>query len=422
MRSSLDGASRLSSRSINSLLAAAACVGTLAASPASAAPADPPASGTTIAAAAAAEAALATANAETTAAGQAPSGADAVLEFFRSVEFSGIIDAYYNYNFNEPPTASFPENATGVLTRNFDVRHNQFSLGLVEFAANRPATADDQIGFRFDLQYGQVAQIFNGDPVDNNALVNVQQGYVSYYAPVGNGLTFDFGKFVTPIGTEPTEAKDNFNYSRAFLYALGPYYHVGGRIGYTVSDKVSLTGLIVNGWNATGDNNSGKTVGGGITIKPNAKFTFIQNALFGPEQTDNADDSRTYLDSNVAYALNDTNALGLNYIWADDGVGGEDIGWQGLALYYRNQVTDRFAFAPRFEWYNDSDGFVTGVAQTMKEFTLTGELKHSKGLIFRAEYRSDWSDEDFFIKNGDFVSSQNTFTFAFIYSFSSKAP
>ena len=36
---------------------------------------------------------------------------------------------------------------------------------------------------------------------------------------------------------------------------------------------------------------------------------------------------------------------------------------------------------------------MTGVAQTLQEFTLTGELKHPQGLIFRLEYRRDWSDE-----------------------------
>ncbi len=413
MRSSLDGARCPSSRSLASLLAGAAVVGVLAASPALAA--DPAVASAVISATGAAT------ESATTAAEQAPA-ASPVLEFFEKVEFSGIIDTYYNYNFNAPPTASFPENATGVLTRNFDVRHNQFSLGLLEFAASRPATADDPLGFRFDLQYGQVAQIFNSDPVDNNALVNVQQGYVSYYANVGKGLTFDFGKFVTPIGTEPTEAKDNNNYSRAFLYALGPYYHVGARIGYTVNDKVSLAAQLVNGWNATGDNNSGKTVGGGITIKPTAKVTFIQNFMFGPEQTDNSDDKRTYSDTNLAVTLTDKVTTGLNYVYAKDSVGGDGINWQGIALYMKGQVNDKFAVSPRFEIFDDSDGFVTGVSQSMKEFTLTGEIKHSKGLIFRAEYRRDWSDEDFFIKDGDPSDNQNTFTVAFIYSFSSKAP
>ncbi len=410
MRSFLDVVRRLPGRSLSLLLAGVTVGCLLAVAPVFAAPADSPAAA--VAAVAAPEAPAAE---SAPAAEQAPA-VNPALAFFEKVEFSGIIDAYYHYNFNEPPTASF------TPLRNFDVRHNQFSLALVEFAAQRAVSADDPIGFRFDLQYGQVAQIFNGDPIDNNALVNVQQGYVSYFANVGKGLTFDFGKFVTPIGTEPTESKDNFNYSRAFLYALGPYYHVGARIGYTVNDKVALAAQLVNGWNATGDNNAGKTIGGGITIKPTPKVTFIQNVMYGPEQNDNTEDKRTYSDTNLAVTLTDKVATGLNYVYAADSVAGNGVNWQGLALYLRGQVTDKFALSPRFEWFDDSDGFVTGTAQALKEFTMTGEIKHSKGLIFRAEYRRDWSDEDYFSKEGTPKNNQNTFTFAFIYSFSSKAP
>jgi hypothetical protein len=349
-------------------------------------------------------------------AGATQDSGEAVLEFFKKVEFSGLVDTYFTYNFNEPATNTF------TPLRNFDVRHNQFSLGLVELAMARPVAADDRVGFRFDLQYGQVAQIFNGDPLDNNALVNVQQGYVSYLAPVGSGLTLEVGKFVTPIGTEPTESNLNNNYSRAFLYALGPYYHVGARVAYTVNDKVSLGAMLVNGWNATGDNNSGKSVGGSITIKPVPSLTLIQNILVGPEQADNADDVRTYSDTNVALNISDTMTTGLNYVYAKDSSGGDSINWQGLALYYRNQLTDTFAIAPRFEWFDDADGFASGAPQALKEFTLTAEVKHSKGLIFRAEYRRDWSDVDFFTKDDEAVDNQNTFTVAFIYAFSSKTP
>jgi hypothetical protein len=340
--------------------------------------------------------------------------ADDPLAFFRKIEFSGLVDTYYTYNFNEPPTRSI------TPLRNFDVRHNQFSLALVEFAAAKVADADDRIGFRFDLQFGQVAQIFNGDPLDDNALVNVQQGYLSYLAPVGAGLTFEVGKFVTPIGSEPTESHLNNNYSRAFLYALGPYYHVGARVSYPIHSTVTIGGLFVNGWNATGDNNSGKTVGASLTYIPSPRFTFIQNVLFGPEQTDNADDKRTYSDTNLAFTISDGMTTGFNYVYARDEVSGDTVNWQGIALYFKAQLTDVFAVSPRFEVFDDGDGFVTGTSQSLKEFTLTGELKHPQGMIFRAEYRRDFSDEDYFVKNSLPVDNQNTFTVAFVVPFSSK--
>lgn len=404
----------LSRRALSSVLPALWAVA-LAAGPVQAAPPAGTSRAPITEAALASAAAAPAAEAEVASAAQ-DAAADAVVAFFKKVEFSGLVDAYFTYNFNEPKTGEF------TPLRNFDVRHNQFSVSLLEFAMNKAATADDRVGFRFDLQYGQLAQIFNGDPFDNNALINVQQAYVSYLAPVGSGLTLDVGKFVTPVGFEPTESKDNNNYSRAFLYALGPYYHVGARLSYAVNDKVSVGGMLVNGWNATGDNNSGKTVGGTITVKPTPKLTVIENIIAGPEQTDNTDDVRTMSDTVVSYTISDKVTAGLNYDYVKDGVDGNGISWQGVALYLRGQLTPAFALAPRFEWYDDADGFVTGTAQALKEFTLTAELKHSQGLIFRAEYRRDWSDEDYFVKSGRFVNNQNTFTVAFIYGFSSKAP
>src|SRR5262245_58957852 len=38
------------------------------------------------------------------AAAQAAPAADPVLEWFKKVEIAGLIDTYYTYNFNEPPT------------------------------------------------------------------------------------------------------------------------------------------------------------------------------------------------------------------------------------------------------------------------------------------------------------------------------
>jgi hypothetical protein len=160
-----------------------------------------------------------------------------IISFFNNVEFSGFVDTYYTYNFNEPPT--------GALTplRNFDSEHNQFTLALAEFAMSKPVTADERVGFRLDLDYGPVAGSVNAfEPGDKGVLENIQQAYVSYFAPAGAGLTIDFGKFVTMAGAEVIESKDNWNYSRSLLFALAiPYYHAGARVTYTWPDPSRRT-------------------------------------------------------------------------------------------------------------------------------------------------------------------------------------
>jgi hypothetical protein len=337
-----------------------------------------------------------------------------ILGFFRSTEITGFVDAYYGYNFNSPPI--------DTQLRNFDTRHNQFSFNLAEIALEKKPTPESRVGFRTDLNFGPTADIVNSlEPAGSETFRHLQQAYVSYLAPVGNGLQIDAGKFVTQHGAEVIETKDNWNYSRSLMFALAiPYYHFGVRASYPVNDKVSLGGFLVNGWNNVFDNNTSKTVGLQAIIKPTSKFTWIQNYMAGPEQTGNSDDWRQLFDTTVMYTVNDKLSLMANYDYGFDRLSGARVHWQGIAAYAKIQANDWYAFSPRFEWYDDHDGFTTGLPQTVKDITLTSEHK-IKGLITRLEYRRDFSDQDFFLKSSNrIVRAQSTLTFGLVYAFTSK--
>jgi len=73
--------------------------------------------------------------------------------------------------------------------------------------------------------------------------------------------------------------------------------------------------------------------------------------------------------------------------------------WTGLAGAARYAIGKKYAVATRLEFFDDVDGFSTGVKQNVKEFTLTGEYKLTGWLMTRAEFRTDWSDKPFFEKN-----------------------
>lgn len=350
----------------------------------------------------------------------------ATMNFFRSIELSGFVDTYYTYNFNRPsqPCATVNTVAVSNCLYNFNVAHNSMSLNLAEVALEKKPTTDSRAGFRVDLDYGPSAALVNAFEPGGGTYEHVQQAYVSFLAPAGKGLQIDFGKFVTWSGQELIETKDNWNYSRGLLFSLAiPYYHTGVRAAYAVNDKVSLTGFLVNGWNNSQDNNTGKTVGGQIIFKPNAKLAIIENYTAGPEQTDNNDDWRHLSDTIVTYAVSPKVSVAANYDYAQDKVLGETVKWQGIAGFLRYQANDWFALSPRFEYYDDRDGFSTGTAQKLKEATVTAEFKHKDGIIMRLEYRGDFSDESYFTKKlAQAVKSQNTFTFGLIYAFSTKAP
>jgi hypothetical protein len=346
--------------------------------------------------------------------------------FLKDIEVSGFVDIYYTYNFNTPlrPCATSGGVAIFNCLRNFDVAHNSFSLNLAEVALEKKPTGHSRGGFRLDLDYGPAASIVHAaEPGGTAVYQNIQQAYVSYLAPVGTGLQFDVGKFVSPLGNEVIETKDNWNYSRSLLFTLAvPYYHMGLRAAYSPNNKVTLAGYLVNGWNNVVDNNTGKTVGGSITFKPVPAVTVSETYIGGPEQTNDNTDWRHVADTIASVTVNKHVTLAANYDYGQDSVMGKTLRWQGIAGYVRYQPIEWFALTPRAEYYNDKDGVSTGTRQRLKETTVTLELKKD-GVITRFEYRRDYSDVPFFLKNiSETTMNQDTFTIGFVYAFSSKAP
>lgn len=352
----------------------------------------------------------------------APAAGDAQQEppgsssFFDNFELFGLADIYYDW-FSTKPTGD-------AALRVFDQKHNQIAMAMVGIGVAKLPTAESRAGGRIDLNFGPAMAVFHAtEPGGVETFQHVQEGYLSYLAPIGSGLQIDAGKFVTPIGAEPTEAKDNWNYSRSILFFAGPYYHSGVRFAYAFNDRLSLGGGVSNGWNDVVDNNAGKTVNLQVSVKPTPQWTIVQNYMAGPERPDDDDGWRHLSDTTVSFTATDKLSLMVNYDYGRDSVASEPINWQGVALYAKYSIDDVFAIAPRFEYIDDHDGFVTGESQSITAFTLTCDMKLTPSLLWRAEYRGDDTGTDYFMKrSGAATSRQHSIGFALLYSFSSKTP
>jgi len=337
--------------------------------------------------------------------------------FWSDTEFGGLLDLYYDYYSTRPGPG---ENAQ---FRNFDTKHNQFNFNMGELWVAKAPSADSRVGFKVRSTFGSAAELVNAfEPGGPGFMKHIEEGYISYLAPAGKGLQIDVGKFTTPIGAEVIEAKDNWNYSRSLLFALAiPYYHTGLRLTYAPTSKVSVAGFLVNGWNNVVENNAGKTFGGQVSVKPNGSLSIVQNFMAGPEQTDNDDDWRQLSDTIVTFTVSPMVSLMANYDYGHDTVAGTGVNWQGIAGYAKIQANKVVAITPRFEWYDDSDGFTTGTSQKLKEATVTLEAKATDNLLWRVEYRGDFSNEDVFKDhNGDFKDAQHSIGISMLYSFSAK--
>jgi len=349
------------------------------------------------------------------------------------VTLSGFVDTYYAYNSNQPA------NRTTAL-RNFDINSSQFSLNMLELVADKsPDASGSRLGFHIALGYGQAMNLINGSELPSpnvpgtpvlgppatitNFDQYLKEGYLEYLAPVGKGLQINVGKFVTPAGAEVIETKDNWNYSRSLLFAWAiPYFHYGASAKYAFNSKFALTGYLVNGWNNSVDNNSGKTTGFSAAWTPSSKFSLIENYLVGPEQVDDNSEFRHLTDTVLTYTPNSKLSLMANFDYGHDRPVGapSSVWWSGIAGYIKYNFNDKWAFATRGEWFNDHNGFSTGTAQQATEFTLTLQRMIASKLMTRLEFRRDMSDENVFPDHASGLKdSQNTVTLGMVYAFSS---
>ena len=393
-----------------------------------------PAEATTPTAPAAPAAAVATTSAP--AASPAPTGLAGLLG---PTTLSGFVDTYYGYNSNQPAGRQ-----NGL--RNFDINSGQFGLNMLELIADKAVDNTNRVGYHVSLGFGQAMNLVNSTETGPGAVPGtstsnfdqyLKEGYLAYMAPVGKGLQINIGKFVTPNGAEVIETKDNWNYSRSLLFAWAiPYFHFGASAKYVFNSKFSATGYLVNGWNNSIDNNTGKTGGLSFAWTPNAKFSVIENWMGGPEHTNYNGAFRNLFDTVITYNPTAKLSLMANYDYGHDHfvnsaipgippfVVGPRAVWSGLAGYVKYAPNDKYAFSLRGEYFDDNQGFMTGVigGQEASEFTATFQRTIAKSIITRLEFRRDMSDSAVFARGnfGDpFVKTQNTVTLGVVYAFSS---
>ena len=335
---------------------------------------------------------------------------------------SGFVDVYYGYNSNQPigRTTAF---------RNFDINSGQFGLNMIELVADKaPDATASRLGYHVALGFGQAMNIVNSTepgqfPTESNFDQYLKEGYLEYLAPIGKGLQINVGKFVTPAGAEVIETKDNWNYSRGLLFALAiPYFHFGTSAKYAFNSKFALTGYLVNGWNNSIDNNSGKTTGFSAAWTPNSKFSLVQNYLVGPEQLNDNSNFRHLSDTVVSFSPNSKLSFLANYDYGHDHLSGApfSVHWSGIAGYIKYAPNDKWAFAGRGEYFSDNGGTQSGTPQKLSEFTLTLQRMLASKLMTRLEFRRDMSDQNVFPDHASGLKdSQNTVTLGMVYAFSS---
>jgi len=373
-------------------------------------------------------------------------------EWYDSFDVRVFADAYFGWNYNSPK----PQTAGNGVIRAFDTA-NGFALA---WAGLDIAHAAEPIGGTLSLRFGPSAQRYSsscaGKCDADYGLENVKQAFASFRPGGENSpITLDFGKFDTIYGAEVAESQDNINYTRGVLYWLGqPAFHTGLRANLELTKRLSARAMVVNGWNNTIDNNTGKTFGAQLIAHAprNDAHDWISVALGylgGPERDDtiavqcatgsvfdassangcspgttgsssgtvdrpgnNSSGWRHFVDLVVTSDPIDSLHLVLNADYATEkqrdsafATSFSPHSWFGAMLGARYLLSPIFAVAGRGEIYRDKDGVTTGsvngipiTGSTIYTGTVTLDYLPSKNLLIRLDNRLDSSTKQIFPK------------------------
>jgi hypothetical protein len=327
------------------------------------------------------------------------------------VNLSGFIDTSAIYDKNGSTAFVDSNNATtGTASRAYDQAVNSFNVQMMELALSKAPTQG--WGGALVLNAGPDANVDHSYPMSTSSYFDIQQAYVSYQS---GGAKLEVGKFATLIGAEVIESPDNWNFSRSWGFELGPYTHTGVRLSYALNDKVGFTIGANEGWDNMSTNGvAPKSAEAQITYKPtDSSYLSVQatgghevanglysgvtpgatNALYGTRSIINTVDSWD-ITNKVSVMIDASYAeqKGANSLAANAPTGLQTVKWWYVIPYLNYHINDQWRVALRAQYFDDKDGFRTGVAQKLKAGTITLAYMPDASAEVRAEVRYDKSN------------------------------
>lgn len=373
---------------------------------------------------------------------------DGVLKLWKSLKLGFYLDTTYQAAFHQP-------NDQDILLRSLYPDQNQFNINAFTISLSKdPVFSDslwDLIGFRADVLLGQQAPLLASAGLESD-VIDPYQLYVHAIAPVGNGVDFYAGKFVTLAGYEVIEARNDPNISRSILFGFAiPFTHTGIRAHYGAGPFDFYLGMN-NGWDTVKNDDGNFTLESQVALGAEDIAPWLSAAslaltgYFGKESENDPDvivydDWRNLLTVVGSVTLMDrlTLVADADFGWqqgitsADLDLNDQQAFWWGIAGYAIVDLYKEIAhFALRGEFFKDRNRFRTladdSLATKFFELTPTLSVKPFKGLAIggtyldnlelRGEFRWDWANEPYFLrKDGELNKNQYELSAQLLYWF-----
>jgi hypothetical protein len=216
--------------------------------------------------------------------------------------------------------------------------------------------------------------------------IEIDNLIINWTPPKLSALSLSFGRFDAPIGFERDDEPLNLIPTESFtLENARPVKFTGLLARYALSPKVSVLGVVANGWDTEIDNNSGKTGGLKLQVFPSSGLAVAGGAFYGPEEDSTNGAQRTLITGDATWQ-----ALPRLIVQAEAHHGSQQgttwTGVVGQAFWRAGRST---GLTVRGEVMDDPDGARTGTAQKLSSVTI------SPWYFYRAAQEGVFSNVEF---------------------------
>jgi len=307
--------------------------------------------------------------------------------------YGGFVDIGDLLDFNDPQNKLFRSRGTAWHV-------DDLYLNMTGAYAKKKASEQSRWGTELAVHTGKDDEIFGFSATAPNIdgsewLRHLGLANVSYLAPTGKGLTLQGGIFASLIGYDSLYAKDNFNYTRPWGADFTPYLMLGVNASYPLSEKLTGTFYVVNGYWHLANANSVPSSGVQLAYKATPQVTVKETVLTGPHQSNTSLQFWRFLSDTIVERRTDRVVGTLEYQVATEQVDETEpfrAWWMSAQLPIRWTMPGPWSLAVRPEIAWDSHGRWTLSEQTVKALTTTLEyraLYKWANTILRLEYRFD---------------------------------
>jgi hypothetical protein len=322
-----------------------------------------------------------------------------------TVTVQGYIDAYYAYNFNEPPSGHQPYFVSMS-------RHNEMTINLAYIDIKYSAS---HVRARFVPGFG--TYINDNYAAETGVLKNIVEASAGVSLSKKRGIWLDAGVFGSPYTNESAISKDHLAYTRSFAPEYVPYYLSGLKLTVPLSAKVNVYAYLLNGWQQIVDQNKYKSIGTQLEVRLTDKLLLNWNTYFGKERSagDSTIGNRMFSDVYFIYSGGKFSATGCIYGGLQDQAENKRAEWWQANIIGRYNLTDKLSVTGRLEYFSDPSQVqivpVTDV-QGFRSYSSSLGINYlvADNAMLRLEGRTFFSDDNVYLRNETAVSDSNTIT------------